>query len=106
MDDMTDLRRAEGAAGMNHDEPIRPEYLPSDRAIRDLIGRRNRAFRTAQREERLADWADENFEGSAADALENRLDAARNRQEVRRFDAELDRLGYDPADIRWGQSRR
>lgn len=89
--------------GINHHEPIRPGYLPSDPEIRGLVGRRNRAFRDAQHAVGMADWADANYEGSAADAAANRGYAVGRMQEVVQLDEMLDGLGYDPDDFRWGQ---
>jgi hypothetical protein len=69
--------------------------------VKDLIHRRNTAYREAQRLVPLGDGSERSSAGSRADALASWQEAARNMEEVVRLDLELDRLGYDPNDARW-----
>jgi hypothetical protein len=91
--------------GTNPYEKIRPDVLPADSEISNLISRHNRAVSAADRMEGLmTDWTAGNLPSLSMDEVSGtREDIARERTIAEQTAGELDRLGYDPHDYRWGR---
>jgi hypothetical protein len=86
---------------------IRPDVLPADSEVSSLISRHNGAANAADRMEGLmADWTAGNLPSLSMDEVSGtREDIARERRIAEQTADELDRLGYDPHDYRWGRRR-
>ena len=86
-------------------EKIRPDVLPADSEISNLISRHNRAVNAADRMEGLmAGWTDGNLPSLSMDEVSGtREEIARERRIAEQTADQLDRLGYDPHDYRLGR---